>query len=169
MKVLYGSQLIDFKAIETHGSGHVRLRYGYGIDPNGITSYYDQLILRPEQFEVVEATENELRILEEAMEKIPEKVSKPRSKPEVRFWRVEFESPRLPKGSRRVGYVILYRDPFSGAESKAEIMRGGIHDGYLYCKAPYAPSRLFIRFRIKGREFKIQVPIKVKWVPEVVE
>ena len=166
MRILYGNQLIDFGLVEPHGPGHIKLRYGHGLDQSGASTYFDSLILRAGEFEVLEASRSELEILERAMREA-KPTPKPRSKLEVRFWRVDFESPRLPKGSRRVGYVILYRDPFTGRESETFIMKGGVHNGYLYCKAPYAPSRLFIKFRIKGKEFKTQVPIKVKWVPEV--
>jgi len=167
MKLLYGNHLVNFRLVEEHGPGFIKLRYGHGLDRNGAATYFDSLILRASDLEIVEATENELRIVEEAMKKIPEKVSKPLKPRTERFWKIEYDRPRLPKGSRKTQFMVLYRDPFTGHEGQAEIMRGGIHDGYLYCKAPYAPSRLFIRFRIKGKEFKVQIPFKVKWIPEV--
>ena len=165
MKVLYGNLLIDFGLVEPHGPGHIKLRYGHGLDRSGASTYFDSLILRAGEFEVLEASRSELEILERAMREV-KPMPKPRPKPEVKFWKLEFDSPKLPKGARKIGYDVLYRDPFSGAESKAEVMKGG-GKGFLYAKAPYIPSRLFIRFKLKGKEFRVQIPFKVRWIPEV--
>lgn len=159
MKIIYQNCLIDFQLAELYGDGYVRLRYGMAVDQSGASTYFDSLILKAGDFEVVEATENELRILEEAMEKIPEKVSKPRSKPDFRFWRVDFEPPKLPKGSRKLSYKVVYYDPFSSSKGYGEVMRGG-GSSYLYAKAPFPPRGLFIEFKIKGKIFRIPAQIK---------
>ena len=159
MKIIYQNRLIDFRLAELHGIGYIRLRDGVAVDQNGMISRFDSLILRPSDFEIVEATENELRILEEAVKKIPEKVSKPRSKPEIRFWRIDFEPPKLPKGSRKLSYKVVYYDPFSSSKGYGEVMRGG-GSSYLYAKAPFPPRGLFIEFKIKGKIFRIPAQIK---------
>jgi len=136
------------------------------VDQNGVVTRFDSLTLPANAFTVLEATEGELRMLEEAMKKIGPSAKAVRPKTTERFWKVDFQPPRLPRGSKKIGYVILYRDPFTGREAEAQTMRGG-GKSFLYVKAPYIPSRLFIRFKLKGKEFRVQIPFKVRWVLEV--
>ena len=158
MRILYGNQLIDFGLVEPHGPGHIKLRYGHGLDQSGASTYFDSLILRAGEFEVLEASRNELEILERAMREA-KPTPKPRSKPEIRFWRVDFEPPKLPKGSRKLSYKVVYYDPFSSSKGYGEVMRGG-GSSYLYAKAPFPPRGLFIEFKIKGKIFRIPAQIK---------
>ena len=166
MKILYGNQLIDFVLVEPHGLGHIKLRYGHGLDQSGASTYFDSLILRAGEFEVLEASQSELEILERAMREV-KPMPKPRPKPEVKFWKVEFNPPKLLKGARKIGYDVLFRDPFTGHESKAELMKGG-GKGFLYVKCPYPPRALFIKFKLKNKEFKRFIPFRFRWI-EVIE
>lgn len=117
---------------------------------------------------MLEASDRELSILEEAVKTAKPETGATAPKPGEKFWRLEFEAPRIPRGARRLGFVALYRDPLAGREGHAEIMRGG-GDGVIYVKAPYAPIRLFVRFRVKKREYRRQIPFKARLIPEVME
>jgi len=150
MKALYKNHILEAQILEVRGP-NLLLTEGSLTDQGGAVSVFSQLLLPARDLEILEASDKENELIEQALsyqEPTP-------PKPEItkRTFKIYFKKTDLPKTSEIVEYQVFEMNPFTPSKEKAqEVLEAG--DGYLITRGFNDPIKAVIIYAVRRKPYK---------------